>query len=275
MESIESFESLDDLVAGIGFEAESVISGDSPPEPQSPDTSPVQVEPPVSEPVSNEAPPAVDAAAEPPVDESSATPPEPEPQKPIWESDENPYFKQANTLTQALQRAAQNVQQRQLAEEYAAREQILNQLPNMDPVQAQIVRAQLDAWDREQAQTRVQAVEAEYEPIAQELAIRRLSERLSLTVDERKELEQFRDPQQMAWAAQQMAANRKQRETEKSELQKQISELTMRVQAQERMQSPADRVAAGVGGPSTNLQNVTNLDDFLDNLNLPTGGRWG
>lgn len=263
-------DSIDELLDGV-FDSAGVSP--SPDETPPPDQSPEPDAPPAIAPISAEAESVDDVAAEPLADVSSAPEPTPEPVKPAWDSDDNPYRTQAETLTKALELAVRRKQAEQDAEQLAARDKLIAELPNMDPVQARIVAAQLAAWEERRAAERVKAVESQTEPLLKELAIRRLGERLSLTADERKDLEQFNDPQQMAWAAQTMVANRKQRETETSQLRNQLAELQRRVQAQERINSPVDRVAVG-SGPAIAPQDAETLDDFLDALDLPTGSRW-
>lgn len=274
MDSIESADALDDFLAGLGAEAEAAVTAESPAEPGAQAESPVQDTPPVSEPVSNEAAPAESVAAEPPVDVSSDPEPTPEPQSPNWESDENPFYGKTQQYEAALKLAAQKAQEKQQAEEYAARQRILDELPNMDPDRARQVVTALQAWDAQQAQAQVRALEAQYEPIAKAYTIRKLGDELSLTADERKSLERFDDPRMLDSMAREMASNRKAREKEVSELRKQIGELKLRAEAQERVNSPVDRVAVGAGGPAEALQNATNIEDFVANLGLPTLSRW-
>lgn len=262
-------DSIDDLIAGIGAEAEAAMSGFSPEVAPTPDLSFDTEQPPVTEPVSSEAAPAVDVAAAPASDPSPVPAPEPEPKTPTWESDDNPYFKQAAQYEAAMKLAAQRVQENQYAEEMAARQRLINDLPNMDPDRARQVVVALTAWDQQQAAARVKQVEAEYEPFVKELVVHKLGQKLSLTADERKELEKFTDPRQLDWAAHQLAESRKQREAELAEARKKIGELTLQVQARERASSGVDRVA--VGSAAVTLQDTNSIDDIVANLNL---GDW-
>lgn len=270
---IESVQTLDDLIAGVLPEAEPESVG-TPSEESAPDPSPVQEQPPAIEPVSNAAEPAADVAAEPTVDPSSDPEPTPEPNSLNWDSDENPYRSQATQLTEALRLAAQNVQRQREAEDMAARQRLIDELPNMDPDRARLVVAQLQAWDQQQAQARIQAQNVEFEPIAKELAIRKLAERFSLTAEERQKLEQFADARQAEWAASEMATSRRDREKQLSEYRNQIAELKLKVEAQERLNSPVDRVAVGAGGPAAIPSDANDIDEFVASLNLPTASRW-
>lgn len=266
-------DSIDDILAGVFPEAAESPVEDAPASEPTPDIAPVVEQPPVTEPVSNEAPPADDVAAE-PQEQSPATTPEPEPQSPNWDDPSNPYFQQTQQYQQALQLAAQRVQAKHEAEELAMRDRIIEELPNMEPGKARQVAAQLAAWEASRGAAQVQAINSQTEPLLKELAIRRLGDQLGLTADERTKLERFDDPKVLDFNAREMVGNRKAREAEASELRQKISELQLKVQAQERLNSPVDRVAVGASAAPLNPQDATDIDEFVAALNLPTGSRW-
>lgn len=272
---IDSVSTLDDLLDGIVSDAESTLNGTPPTEKPPVEASPPEQQPPVSEPVSNEAEPAVDVAAEPPVDVSSdpVTPPANESLN--WDSDDNPYRKQAAELQRAYDLAKQNVQQQRMREEYAERQRLINDLPNMEPERAREVVLALQAWDRQQANLRIQELNGQTEPLLQELLAWRLGNEHGLTAEERTQIAtgKFASPEEAVARANEIVANRKQLEAVKSQYEKQISGLKLAAEARDRMQSPVDRVAVGAGATTAIPSDVNSLDDFLNGLDIPTQ-RW-
>lgn len=199
--------------------------------------------------------------------DQSSEPAAPAAQTSPWESDENPYRQQAQQSAAFINALHQQAIQQRMAQEIAARDQLLAELPNMDPDQARTVMAQLIAWERQQARQQQQQLVSQYEPYAREVAISRMANRFSLTRDEIAELQQFDgDPVMMERYAQQISGRRRQYEEQTKQLRSQLDALNARISAQQRMASPADRVASG---GHTAINDIESLDDLLNGLDLP------
>jgi hypothetical protein len=266
---VDNDSALNDLLGGILADADAALTGaETPAETGSPPPSSAPGLPQTDPAPSTAAEVAAPAAVAPPDTQSSVPDPAPTPTAPNWESDENPFYGQAQQYAQTLQALHQRAQENRQQQEQAARQQILNAIPDMEPEKAQQAVAALQLWDRQQAEREKQQLISQYEPFAKQVAVQQIAEKLSLTADERAKLMQFDDPRQMAWAANELKQARTQHEQSTADLRRQVEELSMRVQAQERMASPADRVAAGQGGPGVAPENATNLDDLVAGLNL-------
>ena len=271
--------SLDDLLDGIAQDAGAALTGATPPpETDAHQTSAATDVPPLdaaSTPGTNVSAAPVDAAAPtaaPTTDDQSAAS-DAAPGTTQWDAPENPYYQQAQQFAQAFGALHQRAAQQQQAEELAARQQILAAIPDMEPEQARWATAQLVNWERQQAAQQQQTLISQYEPYAKEVAVSRMADRFSLTRDEIAELQQFDgDPRLMERYAEKISTQRKRYDDQNRQLKADMDALNARISAQERMASPADRVASGGGRAGVAPEDAESLDDLLAGLSLPAWG---
>ena len=268
--------SLDDLLDGIASDAGAALTGATPPsETDARQTSAVTDVPPLDAaptPGTNVSAAPVDGAAPnaaPTTDDQSAAS-DAAPGTTQWDTPENPYLQTAQQFAQAFGALHQRAAQQKQAEQLAARDQILAAIPDMDPEQARWATAQLVNWERQQAAQQQQTLISQYEPYAKEVAIARMADKFSLTRDEIAELQQFEgDPRLMERYAEKISTQRKQYDDQNRRLKADMDALNARISAQERIASPADRVASGGGRAGVAPEDAESLDDLLAGLNLP------
>lgn len=261
---------LNDLLGGITTDAEATLTGT--PAPSAPETPPMSAAfdvPPADATASEEAVPDASAAAPSPDDQSSDPVAPHAPTPPVWDSPDNPFYQQAQGYKQFIDSLHQRAQVNEQAKQLAVRNQIIEEIPNMEPDKARWAAAQLLAWDRQQAEAEKQALIQQYEPYTKEVAIKREADKHSLTKDEIAQLYEFEDPRQMAKFAERLSSNRKSAQSENAQLRSQLDALQLRMQAQERMGSPADRVIGAGDRAGTSPEDATNLDDFVAGLAIP------
>lgn len=272
--------SLDDLLDGIASDAGAALTGATPPpETDARQTSTAGDVPPLdaaSTSGTNVSAAPVDAAAPnaaPTTDDQSAASDAAPGTTPQWDAPENPYYQQAQQFAQAFGALHQRAAQQKQAAELAARDQILAEIPNMDPEQARWATAQLVQWERQQAAQQQQTLINQYEPYAKEVAVARMADRFSLTRDEIAELQQFEgDPRLMERYAEKISTQRRRYDDQNRQLKADMDALNARISAQERMASPADRVASGGGRAGVAPEDAESLDDLLAGLSLPSWG---
>ena len=271
--------SLDDLLDGIASDAGAALTGAVPPAAaDTHQTSTVTDVPPLDAaptPGTNVSAAPVDGAAPnaaPTTDDQSAAS-DAAPGTTQWDAPENPYYQQAQQFAQAFGALHQRAAQQKQAEELAARQQILAAIPDMEPEQARWATAQLVNWERQQAAQQQQQLINQYEPYAKEVAVSRMADRFSLTRDEIAELQQFDgDPRLMERYAEKISTQRKRYDDQNRQLKADMDALNARISAQERMASPADRVASGGGRAGVAPEDAESLDDLLAGLSLPAWG---
>lgn len=235
------------------------------PEPAAPSPDPVHAEASSTE----ETPAPVDAgevsASQEPTEGTAPEPDVPEPETNPWDSDENPYRQQVIDQSQRMQAAQQLLAAIQNQQQQQKLQQVIDAIPEMDEQQQKRVVGELLMAVQQQGQqanqqmaTRLQQLE---EQQAKEKYLTYVSNKLSLTREERQKLGTFTDPDAGWQWAQAAVENRKQYQAQVSAATKQLEELKAAQAATARANSGVDNV----GGPGTVATGtVTNPEDATD-----------
>lgn len=192
----------------------------------------------------------------------------------LFQSDVNPYRKQAEEAQARINQSMQVVQtiqqQQQRAAMDAALQQRIRQLPDLDPeTQAREVQrlvAEREAMTRVQYQAQLSQREQQAEAIARNQVISMLGQRHELTDAEMQTMATLNDPWRMEQYAQMASSTRQQAMQEVYALQERLSQYESQQVARQRMASGADRVGSGqaTGVASGRSAQPRNFDEFWE-----------
>jgi len=187
------------------------------------------------------------------------------PQPPVWDTPDNPFYEKAQKADEFINTLHQQALTRKQAEEQAAVEQLIEQLPNLDPDKQQYVLRNLLAYKDQQAQQAVQQLQQQYEPHLGKYVKRDIFSQYEIDEADRKELEQFSDPRQIAFMAKKTHEVKQSANERINALQAELENLKTNQQAITRRNSGVDLPVQAVAGIPSDAQSI---DDLVSTLNL-------